>query len=87
MKVYIATTPKNKNYCTEIVDALIADGHEVRFPSSHIFENMKEMPRYKWMKKIFCEDRAAIDECDEVLALDYKQGYKFPHFYYRYRRR
>lgn len=71
-KIYIASdlfSQERRDIINRFAKALRLIGHEVYVPHEHSVPNGNEMNNSEWAKKVFAEDVAAIDACDDLLYI------------------
>ena len=74
MKIYLAS-PFFGSWTRHIMKSVLnkarEEGHEVYAPYEHEIENAWGKPNKDWAREVFFEDIKAIQECDEVWAINF----------------
>ena len=74
MKIYLASPFFNEaelEVYHRVITALRAEGYEVYVPQEHTIENAWSLSNEDWARRVFVEDRQALNECDVVMVLNF----------------
>lgn len=74
MKIYLASpffTVFQRDLMKRVLEKARSEGHEVYAPYEHEIANAWSKPNKDWAREVFFEDIKAIQECDEVWAINF----------------
>lgn len=74
MKIYLASpffTGFQKGLMKSVLKKIRSEGHEVYAPYEHEIANAWEKTNEDWGREVFFEDIKAIQQCDEVWAINF----------------
>jgi nucleoside 2-deoxyribosyltransferase len=74
MKIYLASpffTELQKDLMKRVLEKMRNEGHEVYAPYEHTIENAWDKTNKDWGREVFFEDINAIQQCDEVWAINF----------------